>query len=110
MQSSEAQILPVDHSSPLSEEDILKLRETLRKMVLTNAKEILEGAIEKAKQGHYCLTKLLLALAGIYPTPPTASEALDRSLADFFCKELGLPGPAQENDAASAPDREHSLK
>jgi hypothetical protein len=108
MQSIETPIRPPDNS--LSEDEILKLRESLSNMVLTNAKEILEGAIEKAKQGHYCLTKLLLALAGIYPTPPTASETLDRSLADFFCKELGLPGSAQENDAVAAANREHSLK
>lgn len=70
----------------------------------------MEGALKKAKEGHYSITKLLFALAGIYPVPPTASEALDRSLADFFRKELGLPESAQENDTASAADREHSLK
>jgi hypothetical protein len=99
-----------DEAKPLSDDEILRIRETLAKSIVSNAKEILEGALKRAKEGHYCLTKLLFALAGIYPVPPTANEALDRSLADFFCKELGLPDPEQENDPAPAADREHSLK
>jgi hypothetical protein len=75
----------------IEDEKIGALRQQLADLVHANAPAILQGAIEKAKQGHYSLTKLLLALAGIYPAPASVAESADHSLADFLCKELGLP-------------------
>ncbi len=81
-------------SHPTEPIEVAGLRQALAKLVLANATEIVNGAIAKAKQGHYSVTKLLFALAGIYPAPGGADSAADHSLADFFCKELGLPEPS----------------
>lgn len=78
--------------------EVTDIRQDLAKLVLDNATDILKGAIEKAKQGHYSITKLLFSLAGIYPAPAASDAAADHSLADFFCKELGLSPPDPESN------------
>jgi hypothetical protein len=74
--------------------DIDALRQQLAARILANINAILDGAIEKAKQGHYSLTKLLFAVAGIYPATVAAETTNQHSLAEFLCKQLNLPLPA----------------
>jgi len=85
----------------------------MAKLVLSSATEIVQAAIKKANEGHYCLTKLLFSLAGIYPAPVKADLESDESLAEFFCKQLGVHLPEPEPDKPKPPspaEQEHSLK
>lgn len=87
---------------PTSDDDVSKIRQALTGAILTNAKDIIDAAIKKAKEGHYSITRLLFGIAGLYPAPRSASDASDHSLADLLCKELGLPAPGN-NDALQTP-------
>src|SRR5581483_403632 len=73
-----------------------EFRQQMTKMVLTDARAIIEAAIEKAKTGHYCLTKLLFQLAGLYPLPVKEDGTPDSSLAQIFLHELGIDLPDSE--------------
>ncbi len=73
-----------------------QLREQMAQLVRTEAAKIVQGAIEKAKNGHYCLTKLLFSLAGLYPAPVKQDGTPDNSLAEIFFRELGIPLPEPE--------------
>lgn len=95
------------------DEAIAHLRRTLTEKILMNADDIIEAAIAQAKQGHYSITRLLFAIAGLYPAPRSLSDTTDHSLADFLCKQLGLPELASENNspqAAPPAERADSLK
>jgi len=93
------------------DEQISQVRQALTKKILTHADEIIDAAIDEAKNGHYSITRLLFGIAGLYPAPRGASDASDHSLADLLCKELGLPEPDNTpSPPTSPPDPAHSLK
>ena len=84
------------------------IRQQMTKLVLHNAEAIVQAAIEKAKAGHYSLTRLLFSLAGLYPAPGSSDARTDNSLAEFFLKQLGIAPPQSEDETTE--NQEHSLK
>jgi hypothetical protein len=116
---SEPQPKPAPDPVP---DDPDQLREQMAKLVRDQASDNVKAAIEKAKTGHYCLTKLLFSLAGLYPAPAKQDGSPDNSLAEIFLRELGVPLPEREPNvlpsetlpanikALPAPDPGDSLK
>src|SRR6185369_8202068 len=73
--------------------DVGAIRQTIIRMVGVAASDMVRAAIGEAKKGHATSLKYLFEMAGLYPATLETEQAERRemSLAEMFCRELGLP-------------------
>jgi positive regulator of sigma E activity len=73
--------------------DVDTIRESITRMVALAAGDMVKAAIEEAKKGHSTALKYLFEMVGLYPATLETEQAEDRemSMAELFCRELGLP-------------------
>ena len=73
--------------------DVGAIRQTIIRMVGLAASDMVRAAIGEAKKGHATSLKYLFEMAGLYPATLETEQAEKRemSLAEMFCRELGLP-------------------
>jgi hypothetical protein len=73
--------------------DVASLRQSLTRMVAVAASDMVKAAIGEAKKGHSTALKYLFEMVGVYPPALETEQAEKRemSLAELFCRELGLP-------------------
>jgi hypothetical protein len=95
--------------------DIAGVRKAMTRLVAHQAANMVKAVIEEAKKGQSTALKYLFEMIGLYPATLESeqSEKREMSLAELFCRELGLPmhpveaqtgetaapEPAQEGDA-----------
>ncbi|HVO63388.1 MAG TPA: hypothetical protein VMT53_20845 [Terriglobales bacterium] len=80
--------------------DSAQVRGLIRDLVMAAAGEMVQAAIERAKDGHDQIIKYLFEIAGLYPELNPENPSDDFSLARHLCDRLGLP-PAPEEEALS---------
>jgi hypothetical protein len=80
--------------------DIAGIRHAITRMVAHQAGEMVKAAIDDAKKGHSPAIKYLFEMIGLYPATAETEQAEKRemSLAELFCRELGLPTRAAEEE------------
>ena len=73
--------------------DVGAIRQTITRMVGLAASDMVKAAIGEAKKGHATSLKYLFEMVGLYPATLETEQAEKRemSLAEMFCRELGLP-------------------
>ena len=73
--------------------DVASLRQSITRLVAVAASDMVKAAIEEAKKGHSTALKYLFEMVGVYPPALETEQAEKRemSLAELFCRELGLP-------------------
>jgi hypothetical protein len=78
--------------------DIAAVRHMITRMVTLQAGDMVKAVIEEAKKGHSPSLKYLFEMIGLYPATLETQQAEKRemSLAELFCRELGLPIQAPE--------------
>lgn len=89
--------------------DVTAIRRTIIRLVALAASDMVKAAIEEAKKGHSPALKYLFEMAGFFPATLETEQAEKRemSLAELFCRELGLPlQPPSEADREGEEDRE----
>lgn len=96
--------------------DIARIRQALTRMVAHQAGEMVKAAIDDAKKGHSPSIKYLFEMIGLYPAlaETEQEEKREMSLAELFCRELGLPmhppeDEASEGEAATSSD-DHAVE
>ena len=79
-------------------------------MVAHQAGEMVEAVIEDAKKGHSVPLKYLFEMIGLYPATLESeqSEKREMSLAELFCRELGLPTRPTELQSGEATETERA--
>jgi hypothetical protein len=85
--------------------DIARVRQAMTRLVTHQAGEMVKAVIDDAKKGHSAALKYLFEMIGLYPATLESeqSEKREMSLAELFCRELGLPmysAEAQTDEAA----------
>lgn len=73
--------------------DVEAIRQSIRRLVALAASDMVKASIEEAKKGHATSLKYLFEMVGLYPATLETEQAEKRemSLAEMFCRELGLP-------------------
>jgi DNA replication protein DnaD len=73
--------------------DIAGVRQAMTRLVALEADEMVQAVIDEAKKGHSVALKYLFEMIGLYPATLESeqSEKREMSLAELFCRELGLP-------------------
>jgi hypothetical protein len=90
---SEFEPLPVIDAT-----DSAQVRGLIRQLVMAAAGEMVQAAIQRAKDGQDQIIKYLFEVAGLYPELNADNPSDDFSLARHLCERLGLP-PAPEPEA-----------
>lgn len=101
--------------------DVAGIRQSITRMVGLAAGDMVKAAIEEAKKGHATALKYLFEMVGLYPATLETEQAEKRemSLAELFCRELGLPmrppnageeETGSENQAQAPAGPDHAVK
>jgi hypothetical protein len=95
--------------------DIARVRQAMTRLVTHQAGNMVRAVIEDAKKGHSVALKYLFEMIGLYPATLESeqSEKREMSLAELFCRELGLPmhaGEAQTGEAADPEQESYAVE
>lgn len=71
--------------------DSAQVRGLIRHLVLAAAGEMVQAAIDRAKDGQDQIIKYLFEIAGLYPELNPQAPTDELSLAHYLCERLGLP-------------------
>lgn len=85
--------------------NVAGIRLTITRMVAHQASDMVKAAIEEAKKGQSGALKYLFEMIGLYPATLEAeqTEKREMSLAEYLCRQLGLPmHPVEEQAGESA--------
>jgi hypothetical protein len=84
--------------------DIASIRQAMMRLVAHQAGNMVKAVIEEAKKGHSIALKYLFEMIGLYPATLESeqNEKREMSLAELFCRELGLPMHAPEAQSGEA--------
>jgi hypothetical protein len=88
--------------------DSAQVRGLIRQLVMAAAGQMVQAAIQRAKDGQDQIIKYLFEVAGLYPELNAENPSDDLSLARHLCDRLGLP-PAPEAEALSNPGQSEVL-
>ena len=77
-------------------------------MVAHQAGDMVKAAIEEAKKGQSGALKYLFEMIGLYPATLEAeqTEKREMSLAEYLCRQLGLPMHPVEEEAGESAESE----
>jgi hypothetical protein len=97
--------------------DIASIRQAMTRLVAHQAGNMVKAVIEEAKKGQSAALKYLFEMIGLYPATLESeqNEKREMSLAELFCRELGLPmhppeGQTGEREAAETARESHDVE
>jgi hypothetical protein len=90
--------------------DIASIRRAITRLVAHQASDMVKAVIEEAKKGHSQSLKYLFEMIGLYPATVETeqSEKREMSLAEYLCRELGLPTRPAEQQTGEATECDKS--